>query len=164
MNIYTTDSDPVIAAQNLDDKRLSKSILEVAQILSTACSETYCWKSNLYAPTARTHPCVIWAKTSRGNFNWLVLYGLALNEEFKYRFGSNKERSTSVILSAVEAFKGSKLDATGMTPFPNLTGLSGNIGTVKLYRQFMIQSKWNDESIWTKRGRPQWAPMMKRAA
>lgn len=158
MNIFASDSDPVKAAQNLDDKRVVKMILETAQILSTVLHKLGFGRSYIYKPTHSNHPCVIWAGRSRGNFNWLVLHGLALNEEYKERFFKiYPHKSTSVILSCAEIFKGIPLDALGMTPFPNCTNITGNISTVKKYRAYLTQTKWRGSNPrWTVRGKPSW--------
>jgi hypothetical protein len=157
MNIFSSDSDPVVCAQNLDDKRVIKMALESAQILSTALHNLGHWSSNLYRPTHATHPCVHWAGHSRGNFNWLVLHGLGLGEEYKYRFGASREhQSCSVILNCAEAFKLCRLDRFGMTPFANCTPFNGNDSTVNRYRLYLTQ-KWDaSEPRWTKRDRPKW--------
>jgi hypothetical protein len=162
MNIFCLDSDPIKAARFLDDKRCINQVKETAQILSTALYNLGYWASNLYQPTHRHHPCIRWAGKSRGNFDWLVLHGLALNEEYKHRFGnglSHGHKSTEVILNCVQRFKDCKLDSLGMTAFTNCTNISGNIGVVKLYRLYMIQTKWSNplsKPKWTKRGPPSW--------
>jgi len=158
MNIFASDTDPVKAAQNLDDKRVVKMVLESAQILCAALYNLGYWKSNLYKPTHVNHPCVKWAGRSRGNFHWLVLHGLALNEEYKERFFSiYPHKSTSVILSCAEIIKGVPLDELGMTPFANCTNISGNISTVKKYRAYLSQTKWRGSNAkWTVRGKPSW--------
>lgn len=159
MNIYATDSCPVTCANNLDDKRLIAAVTEVATLLSTALHLMSCWKSNLYKPDHDSHPWTVWATKARGNFEWLTLHGLALNMEMKSRFPemAPKVKSTKVILDCSEIFtKECKLDVPGMSPFPNCTNLTGNAGIVKLYRQFMTQTKWGFQTRWTNRGMPEW--------
>ena len=159
MNIYATDTDPVTSAQNLDDKRLIKGITDVAVLLSTALRMLDCPSPKIYLAEHMTHPWTVWATKSRGNFQWLVFHGLAMNEEMKFRFPDIKPkvRSTTVILDCSELFTCTcKNDIAGMTPFPNCTNLSGNIGVVKLYRQFMSQTKWGFQTRWTNRGMPDW--------
>lgn len=159
MNIYVVDSDPLECAQVLDDKTLVKQVLVVAQILSTALHNLGYWKSNLYRPTRVDHPCVHWAEASRGNFNWLVLHGLALGKEYKDRFGASDHRSTSVILSCAEAFTLCRLDQVEMSPWVDLSGITGNISVLKKYRQYLIQ-KWSvNAPRWTKRTHPEWFKM-----
>src|ERR1700744_5095204 len=154
MNIFAVDSDPVLCAQALDDKRLLKMILETAQILSSALSNLGYWKSNLYRPTHVNHPCVQWAGASRRNFDWLVLYGIALGQEYKHRFG-RFHRSVSVVMNASERFKDCPLDALSMTPFPNCTGWKGR-SVQDAYRAYLSVDKWTETSRWTKRSKPEW--------
>lgn len=162
MNIFATSTDPVECARALDDKRLIKMILETAQILCSALANMNCPTEGLYKPTHRNHPCVRWAGAARGNFNWLVLHGLALNEEYKFRYQKNDHKSTSVILSASEVFsKHSSLDVQGMTPFANCTNITGNLPVCKTYQLYMVQSKWDDKTTWTRRGRPNWVESKK---
>jgi len=46
MNIFISDLSPIVSAQNLDNKRVVKMVLETAQLLSTAI-ESY----TQYPPT-----------------------------------------------------------------------------------------------------------------
>jgi len=80
MNIFILDSDPVLAAQYQCDKHVVKMVLESAQILSTIVSGPY-------KPTHARHPCVIWAGSKAGNYNWLVEHALALCTEYTHRYG-----------------------------------------------------------------------------
>ena len=41
----------------------------------------------IYAPSHENHPSNVWARKSRQNFEWLVMHGLALAAEYKYRYG-----------------------------------------------------------------------------
>lgn len=158
MNIFASDSDPVKAAQYLDDKRVVKMVLETAQILSTVLHKLGSGSSSIYRPTHSNHPCVIWAGKSRGNFNWLVLHGLALNEEYKKRFFKiYPHKSTSVILDCAKLFQKIPIDEKCMTPFPNCTNITGNISVVKKYRLYLSQTKWSDgKARWTVTGKPSW--------
>lgn len=158
MNIFASDTDPVKSAQALDDKRVVKMCLESAQILSSALHKLGYGRSNIYKPTHVNHPCVKWAARSKGNFHWLVLHGLALNEEYKTRFFKiYSHKSTSVILSCAEIIKGVPLDELGMTPFVALVDVTGNISVIKKYRIYLNQTKWkNSNPKWTKRGPPTW--------
>lgn len=156
MNIFATDSDPVLAARALDDRRVGKLLVETAQILSTALDDMNSWRSNLYRPTHKNHPCVRWASRSRHNFNWLVLHGLGLADEFKYRF-SRTHASRTVVLNAAEIFTGVPLDGLTMTPFPNCTNLPGQYGTPQLYQRYLNETKWaGKDPTWRRRGAPSW--------
>ena len=79
MNIFVLDSDPIKAAQAQCDKHVVKMCLETAQILSTVAHGPY-------KPTHQSHPCTLWAGSHRGNYDWLVMHGLALCEEYTARY------------------------------------------------------------------------------
>ena len=40
-----------------------------------------------YLPTMYNHPCTIWARSSKSNYDWLYCYALALGDEYTYRYG-----------------------------------------------------------------------------
>jgi hypothetical protein len=42
---------------------------------------------NPYAPTHLNHPCAIWTRRSRENFDWLCAHAKGLATEFAYRYG-----------------------------------------------------------------------------
>jgi hypothetical protein len=122
MQIFYSDEDPEIAAQNLDNRRLNKMIIESAQLLSTAYIVSaypdafskmgkitdplqYVWirkKHNLYKPTHHNHPCAKWARESEENYIWLMSHFISLLEEFKYRF--EKEHKTGRLLDDLADF------------------------------------------------------------
>ena len=79
MNIFILDRDPELAAQMMFDKHVVKMALETAQILSTI-------NGGPYAPTHQNHPCILWAHAFRGNYDWLVKHGIALCNEYYYRY------------------------------------------------------------------------------
>lgn len=80
MNIFVLDNDPVLAAQMQCDKHVVKMCLESAQMLSTVAGGPY-------KPTHAKHPCTVWAGKTLGNFRWLKIHGLALCDEYEYRYG-----------------------------------------------------------------------------
>lgn len=81
---------PSICAQMHLDKHVIKLILETTQLLCGA------WHiidpdHKIYTPcyklTHKNHPCSIWTRTSKENYMWLCQLGLALCEEYTYRYG-----------------------------------------------------------------------------
>lgn len=97
MNIFVTSLDPVACAQALDDRRLVKMVLETAQLLSTV----HRWygtaiKDDVYKATHVNHPCSVWLRLSRGNYDWLLRHFQALLEEYTYRY--NKKHSCQLML------------------------------------------------------------------
>lgn len=97
MNIFLTSPDPVACAQALDDRRVIKMALETAQLLSVAvrlrCNHD---GSNIYGLTHYNHPCARWCRRTVGNFLWLVDHGIALCDEYTFRY-SRHHKSRSVV-------------------------------------------------------------------
>jgi hypothetical protein len=116
MNIFITDKSPCKSAENLDDKRVVKMILESAQMLSTAHHELNSpVKEHVYRPTHVNHPCNVWVRATKGNYVWLYEHFVALCEEYTKRFGkihkSFAEKNT--YLAVFPRSEGS------LTDFPN---------------------------------------------
>ena len=89
MNIFYTDTSPVIAAQNLCDCHVVKMILETAQMLSTAVilRNPNADPGLFYKPTHKNHPSSVWARSSLQNYNWLLEHFDAMNAEYTFRYG-----------------------------------------------------------------------------
>ena len=88
MNIFFLSLDPTEAAHFHCDRHVVKMILETAQLLYTA---HWMYESPLpegaYKKTHPSHPSARWVRESLSNYNWLVQLGLALCEEYTYRYG-----------------------------------------------------------------------------
>jgi len=98
MNIFCTDSDPVLSAQYLCDKHCVKMYLESCQLL---CSVFHL--QNIPAPyklTHRNHPCAIWARQSQANFDWLLTHTHAISQEYARRY--KKYHKCNAILTWVD--------------------------------------------------------------
>ena len=123
MNIFYLDKHPKVAAQMSCDKHVCKMIVESAQMLSTAHrildgNEYYDktkngrkikrWKhpnSNLekilYKASHVNHPSTKWVMESAFNYRWLYLHMIALNEEFKLRYGHTQDHKTIRLLGDI---------------------------------------------------------------
>ena len=89
MNIFYLDPDPVKAAEYQCDRHIVKMTLETAQLL---CAVFPCGEAP-YKPTHMQHPCSLWLRASRGNWNWLVAHGRALGAEYTFRYGKHHKSS-----------------------------------------------------------------------
>ena len=96
MNIFVLHRSPVRAAKMLCDKHVSKMILETAQMLSTVAVSLGYDYDCLYKPVHAKHPCTIWAGHSYHNWKWLCRHGLAMADEFTFRY-NNRHKSADVI-------------------------------------------------------------------
>lgn len=95
MNIFASYSCPVKSAQLLDDSRVVKMQLESCQMLSTAAFVLGKWDPQFTKPTHANHPCAVWVREGRTNFEWLVEHLLEMDRERKKRWG---DRPTHVTL------------------------------------------------------------------
>ena len=84
MNIFILSFNPRIAAEHHCDKHVVKMILETAQLLTSAHPVP---PPNGYKKTHINHPCAIWTRESLDNYIWLSLLGLALCDEYTFRYG-----------------------------------------------------------------------------
>ena len=112
MNVFVLDYDPVVAASYLVDKHVVKMVLETAQLLSTAVN--LAGVEAPYKTTHANHPCSLWTRESRQNFNWLVRHGTAIAEEYTRRYGRvHKSESIVRMLSVCSEL----FPDTSLTPF-----------------------------------------------
>jgi hypothetical protein len=111
LNIFAVDSDPVVAAQSLCDAHVVKMILESAQMLCAAHPAGVA----PYKPTHMKHPCTIWTRTSRENYDWLCRHAKALCEEYTYRYGK-RHKSEDVVDWCIA--NSSEIPNGSLTPHP----------------------------------------------
>ena len=113
MNVFYVDKHPVRAAEQMCDKHIVKMILESAQLLSTCHrvqdgTEYYDKTANgrkikrwrhpnpnlepiLYKAGWIKHPSTLWLFESAYNYMWLYNHFIALNEEWKKRYGHTRD-------------------------------------------------------------------------
>jgi len=86
MNFFMLDYDLRKSAKALDNARLSKMIVETAQIISTAFYiQNGFTLGQMYKPTHESHPVVKWAAEDKINTGFLLMYFLLLNNEYTLR-------------------------------------------------------------------------------
>lgn len=102
MNIFFTDINPTIAAQNLCTIHINSQIKESAQMLSTVLRErlTLEESENLYKPTHSNHPCNRWLRESDSNVTWLIDHAKAIAN--LYKENHNKIHGVEKIIDLVE--------------------------------------------------------------
>lgn len=97
VNIFVLSEDPIEAARMMCDKHVIKMILESGQMLCAAHPEGIApWKRSHYS-----HPCTVWTRTSRSNYEWLAAHALTLCEEYTKRYG-RRHGAEDVILWCAE--------------------------------------------------------------
>ena len=137
MNIFVLDYNPIKAAQMQCDKHVVKMPLESAQILCSAFPKG----KAPYKRTHYNHPCSVWARKSKENFEWLVRHGIALCDEYTYRYGKN-HKSKEVILWCLKNIKKLKFENTKRTRFELCFDEKHHLGNaVASYREYYRREK-----------------------
>lgn len=157
MNIFVTSTDPVKSARYLDDQRLIKMISESTQLLSTACFYIGTWQEGMPRKTHDNHPCNVWTRERRDNFDWLYDHALALQDEWRLRYGHNRTHAMLERFNKGKGYKARRRLQSGATPFVNCAA-NQSLGidykhipdVCKAYRKYlkarwMIQSKLQGE-------------------
>lgn len=160
MNIFISDTDPVIAAQNLDDKRVVKMILESAQMLCTALHINNASHLAKYKKTHENHPSNVWTRASDSNYKWLLSHFEALCDEYTYRY--NKVHASAAMINDLRL--GAHLIPKGdLTPFANCAARSdmgidfkSETDVPKAYQKYLV-ARWDTDKNkpkWSVRGEP----------
>lgn len=174
MNVFCTNNDPVISAQELCDQHCrSKMQIESAILLQHCFSN----QTLLSAPLTKkgsprksgkgyyNHPCAVWTRESTSNFLWLCDHALEMFNERTYRWPTSNEHFTK---SFIEWCK-SNVDKTEhckkseLTPFAIAINLESKcrkiagfeqLSTIDKYKQYIRLDK--AFATWTKRSTPSW--------
>ena len=155
MNIFVTDPSPTLSARCLPDKHIVKMPLETCQMLSIVCSEKWGhgygelhrldgepYKTEKGA--FRNHPCTIWANASLENTWWLLAHGLALCNEYSWRYGKihscekTLEEATNIIPSAPPPYLPKSFTFAGPDEFKYDT----SIDTFTAYKRYISSKPW----------------------
>lgn len=149
MNIFYLDSNPVKAAQMMCDKHVIKMPLETAQLLCNAFPRG----TTPYKNTHESHPCSIWVKKSRANFEWLIAHGFALCKEYTYRY-EREHKSANVIQWCKERIDQIQFKFEGFTEPPQCLPDEFKCDYTELaYQNYYLNDKF-DMAVWTKREIP----------
>ena len=181
MNIFYVHKDPIIAATMLIDKHVVKMIVESAQMLSTAHrmidGTQYTGKTKtgrnikrwrhpnsnmdnvLYKACHTGHPSTLWVMENAYNYHWLYKHMIALNDQFKLRYGHVKDHSTNTLLKEILMYPPKNISLnklpTDPTPaMPDDCKIPGDV--VGSYRKYYIEHKRSFAS-WKSPGKmPTW--------
>lgn len=171
MNIFVSDPNPIVSAQNLDDKRVKHMPKESFEMISMAyykntglaISEFIIWDienrrlDNYKFQELFNHKCTNWVASKRENLWWLWRHAIALLNEYEYRNDKThylKSKFES-IQHYIPILKGEPSSFVLASPFTDK-------GSVFDCYKYTLNYKWfvTDEvkpALWTKRGKPSWA-------
>lgn len=159
MNIFVVSCCPVESAQQLPDRHVTKMIVETCQLLAVIYSPWYHnWgeipkKDGTPYKTAkgsfRNHPCTVWAAESDANLAWLITHGIALCDEYMYRYNKlhSSQKTLNVAKDIFEKVTDSTLDVwrtvKGFTrAMPDEIKYDTSIDDIEAYRKYMNTKLW----------------------
>ena len=156
MNIFALSDNPRQAAQYHADKHVIKMILETAQMLCCPFAGEAPYKA-----THKKHPCTLWAVESRENYLWLIELGRELHEEYKFRYGRDREHASAKVIEwCYEHIDDLNLGQSGRTPFAQaMPDEYKSSNPIESYRQYYLGEK-QKLLQWTKREAPDWVSCM----
>jgi len=173
VNIFATNIDPVVSAQELCDQHCrSKMQIESAILLQ------HCFTNQelLSAPPTKkgqprksgkgyfNHPCSVWVRESKENFMWLIQHALEMFNERDYRWPTSSPHFTKqFILWCKDNVDKTVCNNIKQTPFAvainkdsNCRSIANfdNLSTIEQYRYYIKMDK--PFATWTKRQKPEW--------
>lgn len=160
MNIFILDNDIRKSAQYHVDRHVIKMPLELAQMIcSTYLLLDY---KNLPSfifskPSHVNHPCTKWIRSSKDNFIYGCMLGLALYDEYQFRY-ENPEKMQRVkkVFEYGLSYVPDRIEHSEFTEFAQAMPIQyRNKDAVKAYRKYYIGEKQHLFK-WTKRERPDW--------
>lgn len=161
MNIFISDPDPIVSAQNLDDKRVNKMLLESAQLLCTALRVHGAPELAKYGITHINHPSNVWARQTRENYAWLLSHMKGLADEYTFRTGKTHKTYRELyddLVKGVDAIPEGQL-----TPFANCAARQDmginfkHMDNVPEAYKLYLVARWERDKLipkWTNRSRP----------
>jgi hypothetical protein len=153
MNIFFLHLIPTLCAMYHVDRHVVKMILETSQLL---CTAIWCTgKEAPYKKTHENHPSAIWTRASKENWRWLKRLGIALCEEYEYRYG--KHHKSRAILEGIECPDLPDLPFT--QPTQAMPNEYKNEDSIIAYRNYYLYGKkhlhsWKTRHAWKNRGVP----------
>lgn len=158
MNIFHLDLDPRMSAQFHCDKHVVKMCTEYCQILSSVCHFFNLDTDGLYKKTHINHPCVVWARQSRNNYEYLLNLIIELFDEYTYRYGKVHAASRT-IPKLIDNLQTIPIGENKLTPFvsvlPGMIMQSTSENAIKKYRDLYMNEKRHITS-WKHRSIPLW--------
>lgn len=147
MNIFVLHKDPCKAARMLCDKHVVKMGLESVQMLVIPFIQqevelsSRTQKGSPYKVAHLNHPCSIWTRMSRGNWNWLAVHCVHVFEEYSLRY-KKKHYCEAVLNEMMSKAAKLKFPYEPLTPFAKAMPMEyQEKDAVLSYRTYYTKSK-----------------------
>jgi Pyrimidine dimer DNA glycosylase len=158
VNIFFLDWDVEKNAQYHCDKHVVKMVLETAQLLCgvhhmTVHDTAHDTAHVPYKLSHKNHPCSIWARDSMSNYLYLCEIGLALCEEYTYRYG--KRHKSQEVIEWCLMNKPQIQDIGFTTPPKAMPDEYKTEDVIESYRKYYLGAK-KTFLTWKERKVPEW--------
>jgi len=162
MTVYITDDDPAVCATDLADHHVRSKIVDTSRILAAALRRHGIAGPMLPRVTEEevNGPFAVWAAADWNHFVWLGLYGLALVDEFDFRF-SGGDPAMAAIMAAGNI---GNLMLDGEPDMPKVwpclgteAGYTSDVTVFNAYRKALTDLYRDRDSVsWTNTKPPRW--------
>jgi hypothetical protein len=158
MQIFVLSKNTKECAKYYADKHVVKIILEIAQLLCSAHrildSVEDIEGTELYKTTHKNHPCAIWVRESKANYEWTYDLFYDLCEEYTFRYG--KVHLCAEKFRDILVFVPENIPDIPMTSFAlAMPDECKTKDAIESYRNYYKTNK-RHLCVWTKREVPDW--------
>jgi len=147
MNIFFLDEDPVLAARYMVNRHVVKMVSESYQMLAVANGITDGYKN---------HPCSIWARENSANYKWLLKHGLAIGDEYKFRYGKTHKTYLKILQLDSQYIYDIPYSCSITTPALAMPDDCKDSNPVTAYRNYY--QKYKNHLFFLKSGKHTWNP------
>ena len=163
MNIFVLSDNIKESAIFHTDKHIVKMPTETAQMLSFNYYHKELWDGKIppfvmaFSKTHDLHPCTVWMRKSLSNWLWSVNFGLALYEEYQFRYNKPDKHLRARQIFEFALKNQPNLPNIGLTPFVEAMDDVFKVSncTIENYRNYYLKDK-SHLFKWTKRNKPYW--------
>jgi len=160
MNNFYVHKCPWCAAKMLCDKHIVKMPLESCQQACTAHrvldGDKYADKHKFYKIAYVNHPCTVWVRSSKANYEWLISHFEALLNEKLRRYPTRPPHKSGELLEALRKVPDNIPDI-GLTPPPQcMPDEYKHDDPVQAYRNYYCGAKWSIATWKSPSVKPDW--------
>lgn len=160
MNIFATDSDPILAAKNLCNRHIVKMPSEMVTMIGSVFQQ---FKPNGKQVAYFNHPASVFVRQTKDNLEWSIIHGLAQCEEYSRRY-KRRHAAQDMIEWADQNYRHLSFAEYGQTEFARcFSGFKQELdatepNTVFAYRKFYVLDKEPFAKWPSKKEIPTWWP------
>lgn len=154
MNIFLLSDNIQKNCEYHVNSHVIKLPLEITQLLSVAL-----WVNNMEAPmkpSHKNHPCALWVRNSRSNYEYALELAQALCKEYTYRY--TKLHGVQKILRTIKV---PPILDVGLTPFVQCMPIKyTQKDPIEAYRTYYVMDKLSQKGWrweYKDRSKPSWA-------